>query len=138
MARRSESWETMRRTSCSGKTIARAGSIRAESGDFLGLQRVACRSKRIAAREFLIETAGVNPSTPHTRRSFLRYTSAAALCLASNRARAASPAKPDGRFLYVAVPGIRNYLEFGGHGVLVFDIEHGHKFVRRIPAKGLA
>ena len=25
-----------------------------------------------------------------------------------------------GRFLYVAVPGIRNYLEYGGHGVLVY------------------
>jgi len=41
-----------------------------------------------------------------------------------------------GRFLYVAVPGIRNYLEYGGHGVLVYDIDHGHKLVRRIPASG--
>src|SRR5215467_4518483 len=41
------------------------------------------------------------------------------------------------RYLYVAVPGIRNYLEFGGHGLLVFDIDAGHKFVRRIPIGGL-
>ncbi len=41
------------------------------------------------------------------------------------------------RLLYVAVPGIRDYLQYGGHGVLVFDIEHGHKFVRRIPSAGL-
>lgn len=41
------------------------------------------------------------------------------------------------RLLYVAVPGIRNYLEFGGHGLLVFDIDDGHKFVRRIPTGGL-
>src|SRR5258705_10689379 len=41
------------------------------------------------------------------------------------------------RLLYVAEPGIRNYLEFGGHGVLVFDIDNGHKLVRRIPAGGL-
>jgi lysophospholipase L1-like esterase len=41
------------------------------------------------------------------------------------------------RFLYVAVPGIRNNLEYGGHGVLVFDIDHGHRFVRRIPAGGI-
>ena len=35
---------------------------------------------------------------------------------------AAPASRPaDGRFLYVAVPGIRNYLEFGGHGVLVFE-----------------
>ena len=45
-----------------------------------------------------------------------------------------APAK---RLLYVAVPGVRNYLEFGGHGVLVFDIDQNHKFVRRIPSKGL-
>src|SRR6266566_7951655 len=25
------------------------------------------------------------------------------------------------KLLYVAAPGIRNYLEYGGHGVLVFD-----------------
>ena len=44
---------------------------------------------------------------------------------------------PARRFLYVAAPGIRNYLEFGGHGLLVFDIDNGHKFVRRIPIGGL-
>ena len=37
------------------------------------------------------------------------------------------------RFLYVAEPGIRNYVEHGGIGVLVFDVENGHRFVRRIP-----
>ena len=37
-----------------------------------------------------------------------------------------------GRYLYVVTPGIRNYLEFGGAGVLVFDIDDGHKFVKRI------
>jgi DNA-binding beta-propeller fold protein YncE len=41
------------------------------------------------------------------------------------------------KLLYVAEPGIRNYLEYGGHGVLVFDIDHGHRFVKRIPAAGL-
>src|SRR3990172_8157941 len=43
----------------------------------------------------------------------------------------------DGRFLYVAAPGIRNYLEYGGHGLLVFDIDRGHRFVKRIAAAGL-
>lgn len=43
----------------------------------------------------------------------------------------------DGRFLYVATPGVRNYLEYGGHGLLVFDIDAGHKFVKRIPTGGL-
>jgi DNA-binding beta-propeller fold protein YncE len=36
-------------------------------------------------------------------------------------------------FLYVAEPGIRNYVEYGGVGVLVYDIDAGHRFVRRIP-----
>src|SRR5262245_55099312 len=39
------------------------------------------------------------------------------------------------RFLYVAEPGIRNYVEYGGVGVLVYDIDAGYKFVRRIPSQ---
>jgi hypothetical protein len=50
---------------------------------------------------------------------------------------AADDAPPARRLLYVAVPGIRDYLEFGGHGLLVFDIDNGHKFIRRIPTGGL-
>lgn len=41
------------------------------------------------------------------------------------------------RYLYVAVPGIRDYLEYGGHGLLVFDIDQGHRFVKRIPTGGV-
>lgn len=40
------------------------------------------------------------------------------------------------RYLYVAVPGIRDYLGYGGHGLLVFDINNNHKFVKRIPTQG--
>jgi sugar lactone lactonase YvrE len=46
--------------------------------------------------------------------------------------RAVAEALPDGRYLYVVCPGIRDYLEFGGAGILVFDIDRGHKFVKRI------
>ena len=42
------------------------------------------------------------------------------------------------QLLYVAAPGIRNYLEYGGHGILVFDEEDHFRFVRRIPAAGLS
>jgi YVTN family beta-propeller protein len=35
-------------------------------------------------------------------------------------------------YLYVAEPGIRNYVDYGGVGVLVFDIDAGYKFVKRI------
>ena len=38
------------------------------------------------------------------------------------------------RLLYVAAPGIRNYLEWGGKGILVYDIDRGHAFVKRIPS----
>ena len=41
------------------------------------------------------------------------------------------------RYLYVAVPGIRDYLGYGGHGILVFDIDNNHRFVKRISANGL-
>jgi DNA-binding beta-propeller fold protein YncE len=40
------------------------------------------------------------------------------------------------RMLYVAVPGVRNYLEYGGHGILVYDIDAGHKLIKRIPTRG--
>ncbi|MHC5540454.1 hypothetical protein ACYOEI_19710 [Singulisphaera rosea] len=43
----------------------------------------------------------------------------------------------DHRYLYVAVPGIRDYLEYGGHGLLVFDIDQGHRFVKRIRTAGI-
>src|SRR5712671_2004048 len=41
------------------------------------------------------------------------------------------------RYLYVAVPGIRDYLGYGGHGILVFDINRNHQFVKRIHTNGL-
>ena len=50
---------------------------------------------------------------------------------------AASADASERRLLYVAVPGIRNYLEYGGHGLIVFDIDNEHKFVKRIPTAGL-
>jgi DNA-binding beta-propeller fold protein YncE len=61
------------------------------------------------------------------RREFLAAASAAlvrpARTLAGTRRH----------LLYVATPGIRNYTSYGGVGVIVFDIVHGHRFVKRIP-----
>jgi len=37
----------------------------------------------------------------------------------------------------VAEPGIRNYTQYGGHGVIVFDIDDNYRFVKRIPTGGL-
>lgn len=53
----------------------------------------------------------------------------------SHPAPAAEP-MADGKYLYVATPGIRDYLQYGGHGLIVFEIDRGHKFVKRIPLKG--
>ena len=40
-------------------------------------------------------------------------------------------------YLYVASPGIRNYMQYGGHGLMVFDMDHDFKFVKRIATGGL-
>jgi hypothetical protein len=40
--------------------------------------------------------------------------------------------------LYVAEPGIRNYVSYGGVGVLVYDISRGYEFVKRIPTWSVA
>ncbi len=43
------------------------------------------------------------------------------------------PANVKKDLLYVAVPGRRGYLQYGGVGVLVFDIGRHNQFVKRIP-----
>lgn len=71
---------------------------------------------------------------PINRREFLATT--AAVSLGAAVPVCGQDDKPR-RFLYVAAPGIRNYLEYGGHGLLVFDIDGGHKFVKRIKTGGV-
>jgi DNA-binding beta-propeller fold protein YncE len=39
----------------------------------------------------------------------------------------------DRHLLYVAVPGIRNYVEWGGVGILVYDMDRRHSLIKRIP-----
>jgi hypothetical protein len=56
----------------------------------------------------------------------------AALVVLTGFAAAAEPDSQEHHLLYVAAPGIRDYLEFGGAGVLVFDMDHDHAFVKRI------
>ena len=67
-----------------------------------------------------------------TRRLLLSVLVLLALiaAFASTKWRAAVEEK---HLLYVASPGIRNYVEYGGVGILVYDIAAGHKFVKRIP-----
>jgi DNA-binding beta-propeller fold protein YncE len=47
-------------------------------------------------------------------------------------ATAEEPKTPVRHFLYVAAPGIRNDLEFGGAGILVFDMDREFAWVKRI------
>ena len=62
----------------------------------------------------------------------LVFTSARILHSSSERETTA----PVKRYLYVAVPGIRDYLGYGGHGILVFDIDNNHRFIKRIATQG--
>jgi sugar lactone lactonase YvrE len=66
------------------------------------------------------------------RRAFLQAAAATCIGLIPTENRAEPSDGKRRRFLYVACPGIRNYLEFGGAGILVFDIDAGYRFVRRI------
>jgi DNA-binding beta-propeller fold protein YncE len=66
------------------------------------------------------------------RRS-LAYACVLALCALAASLQPLGAAGVEKRLLYVASPGIRNYVEYGGVGVLVYDIANGHRFVKRIP-----
>ncbi len=61
------------------------------------------------------------------RREFLATTT---LALTAGAVGAGAARR---RLLYVAEPGIRNYVDYGGVGVLVFDVDANYRFVRRIP-----
>lgn len=64
------------------------------------------------------------------------FTWLAVASLGSSTSAAASAAR-ERNYLYVASPSLGRQLERGGHGVLVFDIDDQHKFVKRIPSAGL-
>jgi hypothetical protein len=66
------------------------------------------------------------------RRTFIALLGPLALLCAAGETRLGAEAA-EKHLLYVAEPGIRNYVEHGGVGVLVFDVADGHRFLRRIP-----
>jgi len=70
------------------------------------------------------------------RRTFLAWAWLVAVTLTVSFTWAAEPAT-ERHLLYVATPGVRNYLEYGGHGLLVFDCDDGYRFVKRIATSGL-
>ncbi len=70
------------------------------------------------------------------RRLSLSSARLALLLLVVLAAVSIHAAEPIRKLLYVAAPGVRNDLEYGGHGVLVFDIERDYRFEKRIPSAG--
>ncbi|HEV8058512.1 MAG TPA: YncE family protein [Gemmataceae bacterium] len=78
--------------------------------------------------------------SPSWRIPALLFLALSFLTVDCPRLAADEPGAGDRHLLYVAAPGIRDYLQFGGAGILVFDMDHGHRFVKRIstPASQLA
>src|SRR5262245_21616652 len=75
---------------------------------------------------------GFPGASMNTRRLLLSVLVSLAL-IAMTAALRRDAAVEEKHLLYVASPGIRNYVEYGGVGILVYDIAAGHKFVKRIP-----
>ena len=78
-----------------------------------------------------------------TRRDFMQRGGATLAGLAIPRmlgVGGARLARADRHLLYVAEPGIRNYVEWGGIGVLVYDVDDNFRLLKRIstmhPAAG--
>ena len=69
----------------------------------------------------------------------LKFAALIALCLAGAVTKGpVADARADRHYLYVATPGIRNYVEYGGIGLIVYDMDNGHRFVKRYPTFDLA
>jgi DNA-binding beta-propeller fold protein YncE len=64
------------------------------------------------------------------RRDFL---ASATVAIALPLSRLAAATAAERRLLYIAQPGIRNYVSYGGVGILVYDIDNNYRFVKRIP-----
>lgn len=79
-------------------------------------------------------STSMNRQRKLTRRSILAGAVGVSLTSLKSQAQSTTQVR---RLLYCATPGIRNYLEYGGHGLVVLDIDAGHKFVKRIPLEGL-
>ena len=64
----------------------------------------------------------------------LRALSFAAVLLVVAAFAARTQGQQSQRFIYAALPGVGggNNMSYGGAGILVFDIDHGHKFVKRV------
>jgi hypothetical protein len=143
-----------------GPTIAHVGVDRLSKGADLVVEATVTGSRPIVRVRLSYQVADRFGDVALTRSGTSTWTariagsrfsgSFAYIIHASDEAGRAStwPASPSGHavtlvdppkpaanrhLLYVAAPGVRNYTEFGGAGILVFDIAAGHRFVKRIP-----
>jgi hypothetical protein len=80
-------------------------------------------------RDFLSATAAV--LTLPAARLAATVSAGAAGDASETESRAAR--ERERHLLYIAEPGIRNYVDYGGIGVLVYDISQGYRFVKRMP-----
>ncbi len=67
-----------------------------------------------------------------TVRLFLAAFAIALLLATQTATTEAAESTAERHLLYVTAPGIRNDMQYGGAGILVFDIDKGHRFVKRI------
>src|SRR5437899_51303 len=105
-------------------------NIHATASPFLPSPRVA---KVFPGRDEAARGRVRGRSENMSKKRAILFAVTALLGLASSPAtRAADADKGERHVLYVAVPGIRNYLEFGGAGILVFDRDKDHAFIKRI------
>jgi len=76
----------------------------------------------------------MSPARPdRPRLPLLLFALCAGLATASTSVKAVAREVPAERhLLYVVTPGIRDLLEFGGAGILVFDMDKNHQFIKRI------
>src|SRR5260370_40705875 len=87
------------------------------------------RTSRSLIRDLAMSTTRLGP---RYRRAFSTLLVLAAL--ACGIARATADQDTPARYLYVAAPGVRNYLDYGGHGRLLFYMDPGTSVPNRIKA----
>lgn len=83
-------------------------------------------------RQPAAEERGSIPRTPTIWITLAVFALVLAAATPTAYAQTAGPAIMDETFLYAAVPGAGDDQNKGGAGVVVFDVDHGFKFVKRI------
>ncbi|MDB5171605.1 MAG: hypothetical protein JWN51_378 [Phycisphaerales bacterium] len=70
-------------------------------------------------------------------RTFYPLLALLSVCAVASADTAPPAGDATRHLLYVSTPGIRNDVHYGGVGIAVFDIDHNHRFLRRIAVPAL-